>query len=318
MNKKIVIVDRCTVTNGDVSFAEIEALGEVKSFDLVPPAELAETIRDAEAVICNKANITREVMDKCRNLKYVGLFATGYNNIDIEAAKEKGICVANVPGYSTDAVTQHTFSFILALSQSLCKYDASSHAGDWIASKTFSYFPFPITELSGKTLGVFGFGSIGRAVAKIGKAFNMNVIVSTRTVPDDSEYEFVSKEELFARADFLTLHAPLNKSTERLVCEETLSLMKKTAYLINTSRGGVIDEAALAKALNEEKIAGAGLDVLTVEPMLADNPLLKAKNCIITPHMAWAAIEARRRLITMVAENLKAFYDGNPINNVCK
>ncbi len=315
---KIVILDYNTVTNGDVSLAPIESLGETKSYDLVPQSEVIKTIGDADAVICNKANISREVIDACPNLKYVGLFATGYNNIDIDAARERGISVANVPGYSTDAVAQHTFSMLLSLAGSLGEYNKSSHAGDWIASKTFSYFPFPISEVAGKTLGIFGYGSIGRAVADIGRAFKMNVIVHTRTRPKDEDVKVVSLSELFSESDYLTLHAPLTKETERVVCAETLSLMKKSAYLINTSRGGVIDEDALAEALNRGDIAGAGLDVLTVEPMLAGNPLLTAKNCIITPHIGWAAIETRKRLILCVAENLKAFIEGNPINIVSR
>ncbi len=313
---KIVILDCCTVTNGDVSLEPIKRLGETVSTDLVPQSELVSVIGDADAVICNKANIDRKVIESCANLKYVGLFATGYNNIDIEAASEKGVLVANVPGYSTDAVAQHTFSMLLALAGSLYEYNNSTHAGDWIKSKTFSYFPFPMSEISGKTLGIFGYGSIGRAVATIGRAFNMNVIVHTRTAPKDTAAKSVSLKELFSASDYLTLHAPLNKDTERIVRKETLALMKKSAYLINTSRGGVIDEKDLADALNGGVIAGAGLDVMTVEPMLADNPLFNAKNCIITPHIAWAPIETRRRLIARVAENLEAFINGAPINIV--
>ncbi len=315
---KITILDKCTVTNGDVSLDEISKLGETAFFDLVPYEKLHEAIGDSDAVICNKAQITREVMQKCKNLKYVGLFATGYNNIDIEYAREREIAVANVPNYSTTAVAQMTFAMILALSGSLFDYTKSTRDGDWVRSKTFSYFPYPIFELAGKTLGIFGFGDIGREVARIGEAFRMNIIVSTRTPSKCKEYECVSREELFRRADFLTLHAPLNTETERMVNDKTISLMKKSAFIINTSRGGVIDEDALTRALNEERIAGAGIDVLTVEPMPDGNPLMTAKNCLMTPHIAWAPIETRLRLITRVAENLKAFIDGSPINIVNK
>lgn len=315
---KIVILDRNTVTNEDVSFSEIEALGNVEYFDVLTKEELVSAIGDADVVVCNKAKLDSSIIDKCPKLKFIGLFATGYNNIDTECAKERGIVVCNVPGYSTEAVAQLTFSMILALSGSFCEYTASTRNGGWIKSDTFSYFPFPLRELKAKTLGIFGYGSIGREVAKIGRAFGMKIITYTRTPSKVDDAEVVSLNELFERSDFLSLHAPLTPETEKLINEETLSLMKESAYLINTSRGGAVDEEALAKALNEGKIAGAGLDVLTVEPMVSDNPLRCAKNCLITPHIAWAPIETRTRLITMVAENIKAFADGNPINVVNK
>mgnify|MGYP004665309663 CR=1 FL=1 len=315
---KTVILDKCTVTNGDIDFSELLGIGDTECFDLLPESDIARVLRDADAVICNKAQIDRKIIESCPKLKYIGLFATGYNNIDTEAAKEHGICVCNVPGYSTDAVAQHTFSFILALSGSLCDYTASSSNGDWVRSKTFTYFPFPISELAGKALGIFGYGSIGRTVAEIGRAFKMNIIVCTRSKPTDTNVELVSKEELFSRSDFLTLHAPLTKETEKIVNTETLSLMKKSAYLINTARGGCVDEKALADALNGGKIAGAGIDVLTVEPMCGNNPLLTAKNCLVTPHIAWAPKETRKRLIALVAKNLRAFKNGKPINVVNK
>lgn len=313
---KIVILDRNTVTNEDVSFAEIEALGEVEYFDVLSQEKLVSAIGDAEVVVCNKAKLDRNVIENCKNLKYIGLFATGYNNIDTDCAKEKGIVVCNVPGYSTEAVAQLTFSMILALAGSFCEYTASTRSGGWIKSDTFSYFPFPLRELKGKTLGIFGYGSIGREVAKIGRAFGMEIIAYTRTPSKVSDAEVVSLEELFRRSDYLSLHAPLTPETTKIINPETLSLMKRSAYLINTSRGGAIDEEALAKALNEGTIAGAGLDVLTVEPMEEKNPLRTARNCLITPHIAWAPFETRVRLITMVAENIKAFVEGSPINVV--
>jgi len=313
---EIVILDRNTVTNEDVSFAEIEALGDVRYFDVLPADKLVEAIGDADAVICNKAYLNRSIIESCPKLRYIGLFATGYNNIDTECAKERGIVVCNVPGYSTEAVAQLTFSMILALSGSFCEYTESTRNGGWINSETFSYFPFPLRELKGKTLGIFGYGSIGREVAKIGRAFNMEIITYTRTPSKVTDAEVVSKDELFCRSDFLSLHAPLTRETTKLINSETLSMMKPTAYIINTSRGGAIDEAALAQALNSGTIAGAGLDVLSVEPMLETNPLYKAKNCLITPHIAWAPVETRTRLISMVAENIKAFMDDKPINIV--
>ncbi|MBQ6902143.1 MAG: D-2-hydroxyacid dehydrogenase [Oscillospiraceae bacterium] len=315
---KITVLDRNTVTNEDISFDAIEALGEVTYYDVLPPEGIPQAIEDADAVICNKANLNREIISSAKRLKYIGLFATGYNNIDTEAAKERGIVVCNAPGYSTEAVAQLTFSMILALAGSFCDYTASTRAGGWIKSDTFSYFPFPLTELKDKTLGIFGYGSIGRQVAKIGRAFNMNVIVYTRTPSKCTDAENVSMEELFSRSDYLTLHAPLTPETAKIINRDTLALMKKSAYLINTSRGGAIDETALADALNNGDIAGAGLDVLTVEPMLEDNPLRTAKNCLITPHIAWAPVETRMRLIEIVAENIKAFINGAPVNVVNK
>ncbi len=313
---KIAVLDTCTITKGDVALDEISALGEVSYYDDIEMSEVSEKIGDADAIICNKAEIGREIMEKCPKLKYIGLFATGYNNIDIVEAKARGIAVANVPGYSTHAVAQLTMSMILALAGSLVDYANSTRGGGWIKSPTFSYFPYPMFELRGKTLGVFGYGDIGREVASLGRAFGMEVIVSTRTPSKCTEFSCVSRDELFARSDFLTLHAPLNDDTKLMVNERTLSLMKRSAYLINTSRGGAIDEEALARALNEERIAGAGIDVLTAEPMRADNPLRTAKNCIMTPHVAWAPIETRRRLITLVAENLACFMKNEPKNIV--
>lgn len=312
---KITVLDKCTLTVGDIDFSPIEALGDVSYYDILTHNEIIDVAKDTEVLLCNKAVIDADIMDKCKNLKYIGLFATGYNNISTDEAKKRGIIVVNVPGYSTYSVAQLTMAFILSHATSLHSYNESTHSGEWIKSYAFSYFPYPITELYGKTLGVYGMGAIGRKVAECAKTLGMNVIASTRTVRD-SEYEYVSVEELFKRSDYLTLHAPLTAENRELVCKQTLSLMKPTAYLINTSRGGVINEADLADALNNGTIAGAALDVLTVEPMKEGNPLLKAKNCTITPHVAWASLESRIRLINIVAENIKAYQNGTPVNVV--
>ena len=312
---KIVILDRCTVTNGDVDLSPIERLGEVEYFDILTKDEIIENLKGKDAVICNKAIIDREIMEKT-GVKFVGLFATGYNNIDTAAARELGVTVCNVPGYSTDSVTQITFSLLLELAGNTSKYFNSVAKGDWVKAKQFSYFSFPIGEIAGKTLGIFGLGAIGMAVAKVGLAFGMKVIAYTRTPKQVEGVEMVTLEELFKQSDFLSFHCPLTPDTTKLVNEQTLSLMKPTAFIVNTSRGGVIDELALAKALGDGKIAGAGLDVMTIEPMSADCPLRNAKNCIITPHIAWASLEARTRLIGKVCENLDAFKKGNPINRV--
>ncbi len=312
---KIVVLDKCTVTKGDVDLSPIERLGEVEYYDLLTHEEIKTALKSADAVICNKAKIDRDIIESS-SLKYIGLFATGYNNIDIEAAHERGITVCNVPGYSTDSVAQLTFSLILVLAGNASKYAASVAAGDWKRSKQFSYFFAPISELAGKTLGIYGLGTIGLAVAKIALAFNMKVIAYTRTPKQVEGVSLVDKKTLFGESDFLSFHCPLNNESALAVSAHTISLMKPTAFIINTARGGVIDEKALADALENGVIAGAALDVLTDEPMRDDCVLFGAKNCIITPHIAWAAYETRVRLIEMVCDNLAAFKAGKPINTV--
>lgn len=314
---KWIILDRCTITKGDMDLTPLDALGEVKYFDILKKEEIIKEAAGADGIICNKAVIDREIMEKT-GIRYVGLFATGYNNIDCTAASELGLCVCNVPGYSTDSVTQLTFSLLLQLAGSTADYTASVARGDWVKSKQFSYFSFPITELAGKTLGIFGLGTIGQAVAKVGLAFGMKVIACTRTPKNLPNITEVDKETLFRKSDFLTVHSPLTPETANLINAKTLKWMKPTAYLINTSRGGVIDETALAEALRNGRIAGAGLDVLCEEPMAETCPLRGVPHLLITPHIAWAATETRTRLIGLVAENAKAFMQGKPINKVNK
>ena len=316
INMKIAVLDKCTVTNGDVSLAALEEIGEVKYFDTVAPEQIPGAIGDSEAVIVNKAKITSEIMDACPSLRFVGLFAMGYNNIDVTAARERGIAVCNVPGYSTESVAQLAFAFILHFATSIGKYSESTSRGDWANSETFSYLSYPITELAGKTLGIFGLGDIGKAVARIGRAFGMDIIATSRRKMYVEGVEFVTKEELFRRSDYLSLHCPLTDQTRGLVNRETLALMKPTAVLINTSRGGVVEEEPLREALNSGKLRGAGIDVLDVEPMTKGHPYLDTKNIIITPHVAWGSLEARTRLIGMVAENLRAFERGEILNRV--
>ncbi len=313
---KITILDRNTVTIGDIDFSPLDNLGDVVYYDAAEHSEVAELIGNSDAVICNKAKITADVIDKCPNLKYIGLFATGYNNIDIEYAAKKGIVVCNAPGYSRDSVVQHVFALLFQIAGSINRYDTFVKDGNWTLSPLFSCFPFPIIELAGKTMGIIGYGDIGKKVATVAKALGMNVVISTRRKPDYCEFEVLSKEELFAVADVISLNCPLTKDTEKMINKQTLSLMKKNAILINTSRGGVIDENALCEALNNETIFAAGLDVLTEEPMSKDCPLINAKNCIITPHTAWASAEARKRLVLLVAENLNSFIKGKIINKV--
>ena len=313
---KLVILDADTIVGSGVTLDPITALGDAAVYDLMSPEKLPEICRDAEILLCNKADINEDLMNACPNLKMVGVFATGYNNIDLAAASKRGIVACNVPGYSTESVAQHTFALTLALASSIPQYDASVKAGDWVRSKQFTYFKFPQTSLYGKTLGIFGYGAIGRRVAEIGKALGMEIVVHTRSPHKCPEVRNLSAEELFACADVLTFHCPLTAENKGIINAHTLSLMKPSAFLINTARGGLMDEAAVASALNTGKIAGAGIDVLTAEPMHEDNPLLRAKNCILSPHIAWAPPEVRRLLVSLVAENVAAFINGTPKNVV--
>lgn len=313
---KIILLEEKTVSQGDVSLDGFKALGQVTGYPLTPQDKVAERVGDAEAVIINKTVFTREIMEKCPNLRYIGLCATGFNNVDTKAAAELGITVCNVPAYSTSAVAQQVFSYVLHFASRTADYNADVQSGGWVRSDTFSYFTIPTFELSGMTMGIIGFGSIGSAVARIAKAFGMNVIASTRTPKTAEGVSFVSTEEVFKCADFISLHCPLTDETRGLVNMERLRLCKPTAYIINTSRGPAVNEKDLAEALNSGIIAGAGLDVVETEPMKADNPLLGAKNCIITPHVAWAPVQTRERLIAAAVDNLRSFIDGAPKNKV--
>jgi len=316
---KIVILDWKTMTmNNDISPDCFKSLGEVSCYDYTPNELAAERIADAEAVLCNKVLITDEVMKKCPNLKYIGLFATGYNNIDIDFAAEKGIVVCNAGEYSTMAVAQQVFAYILHHYNKISRYDDAVKYGDWIGSESFSYFPYATDELLGKTLSVVGYGSIGRAVAKIGSAFGMNVLVNTRTAPQSCPYTVTGLQAAVKQADVLTFHCPLTEATKGLVSKELVSQMKESAILINTSRGAVVNETDLADALKNHKISAAYLDVLENEPMRADTPLKALENCIITPHIAWAAYETRKRLLEIVYDNLDGFLKGSIRNSVIR
>jgi len=313
---KLVVLDRNTLSVGDMDFSPFERLGEVSYYDAMQADEIVKVCKGAEIVLLNKSVISREMIEEMPNLKLIGIFATGYNNIDIKAAREHNIDVFNVPGYSTDSVAQLVFAFIFSFATSIAKYDIAVHNGQWVYSPTFAFFPYRINELSSKILGIVGYGNIGRKVAKIADAIGMNIMVYSRRKYDDCPYEQVDKETLFKNADFLSLNCPLNEGTEGLVCEDTLKLMKKSAFIINTSRGQVVDSVALANALNSDLIAGAGIDVLTKEPMDKSEPLFSAKNCIITPHIGWASYEARKRLMLLVAESVAKWQSGNPENIV--
>ncbi len=314
---KLTILDGFAANPGDLSWEPFKKFAELTIYDRTPPELTVERIADSDAIFLNKVAITEEILKDCPKLKYIGVLATGYNVVDLEAAKKRGIIVTNIPSYSTDSVAQHVFSLILNFTNQVEQHSISVQNGDWINSKDFCYWLSPLTELKGKTLGIFGFGSIGQKVAKIAHAFDMNVLINVHSKNSFTGNEkSVSVEELFAQSDFLTLHAPMTAETKEIVNEKTLSLMKKTAFIINTARGGLVNESDLKKALDEQKIAGYASDVLLKEPMTKDCSLFKAKNCVLTPHIAWAPREARQRLFNIALENLEAFISGKPINVV--
>lgn len=315
---KITIFDFYTVSYGDLDVTALENLGDVRFYGALCTEEILAAAAESEAIIVNKADVNRRVVEGLKNLKYVGTFSTGYNNVDLEACRERGVTVCNVPDYSADAVSQHVFALLLNFAGKTDKYIASVARGDWEKSPNFCYVPWQTAEIAGKTFGVYGYGSIGRKVARIAEAFSMNVIVHSRHEHADCPYPQVSAEEIFKRSDYLSLHCPLNESTAKTINGQTLALMKKDAVIINTARGGLIDEAALANALNEGRIGGACVDALSVEPPKDGNPLIGAKNCLITPHIAWVPRETRQRLVEIAAGNLQAFADGKPRNVVTK
>lgn len=314
---KLVILDWGTMSYhpGELDLKDFYALAnEVEFFPATAPEEAAARIGKADGVICNKVPITREVIEACRELRYIGVLATGYNNIDLEAAAERRIPVCNAGSYSTDAVTQLVFSYLLDRCEKMNLYATGVRLGEWQKAPAFSYFPYPTAELRGRTLGIVGYGNIGRSVARIAEAFGMAVLVHTRTPRGD--YPNMPLEQLLRKSDFVTLHCPLTPQTKGLINKKTLALMKETAVLINTARGGLIVEEDLADALAHDMIAAAYVDVLEKEPMTADTPLKSAKNCIITPHIGWTPVETRQRLIAVTVENLRGWLSGCPQNIV--
>lgn len=313
---KIVMLDAYTTNPGDLSWDFMNDFGDVTVFDRTPADKIIERAADADIVITNKTPITKDIIDCLPNLKFIALMSTGYNIVDYVYLKEKGIPVSNIPSYSTDAVSQLVLSFILELAMNVGLHSQSVKAGEWSACEDFCYWKAPLTELKGKSLGIFGLGKIGRAVAEKAKAFGMNIIAYTHRIHgDEPDYiELVSLEDMLTRSDIVTMHCPLTPETEGIVNNDFIAKMKDGAYFINTSRGTVVNEKALADALNSGKLAGAGLDVLSTEPPAADNPLLSAKNCFITPHIAWAAFETRERLAGILKENISAFINGKPQN----
>ena len=312
---KIVILDGFTANPGDLSWDGLRQFGELTVHDRTEPGQIIERAKDAQIVLTNKVPLNAETLVKLPKLKYIGVLATGYNIVDVAEAKRRGITVTNVPGYSTDAVAQHVFAMILHLYNQLYRYNEDVQKGVWENCPDFSFGTYPVCELSGKTFGVVGYGQIGQRVAKIADAFGMRVLIHSRT-KKESTFLFVKREELFRTSDIISLHCPLTPQTEGIINRDSIALMKQSAVIINTGRGPLICEQDLADALNSGRIAGAGVDVLSQEPPKDGNPLIGAKNCIITPHIAWAGYDARVRLIQTVTENIDCFLKGTPKNVV--
>ena len=313
---KIVLTDAQTVVDGLVSADPLRALGEVTEHGLLAYEEVAEQIADADIVVCNKTLMDAHTLRLAKKLRYIGLFATGYNNIDIEYCRAHGIAVCNAGSYSTNAVAQHTFALILEAFNSTAQYNQYVHDGLWKRSPTFSPFVYPLNELAGKTLGVVGLGAIGTAVAKIANAFQMNVIGCNRSPKTIEGVETVSFEELLRRSDIVSVHCPLNADSQDMFNSEIFAKMKQGALFVNTARGGVVVEQDLFDALESGHLGMAAVDTIRTEPMEQDNLLMNAKNCIMTPHIAWAPVETRERLMGIVVDNIRSFLNGTPTNLV--
>lgn len=314
---KIVVLDGYALNPGDLSWKGFQELGECTIYDRTPPALIIERARGAAIAITNKVVFNKEIIGQLPQLKYIGVLATGFNVVDTVAARDAGIVVTNIPAYSTASVAQMVFAHILNFTQNIGVHAQSVSAGEWSASADFAYWKTPQVELAGKTLGIIGFGQIGQAVAKIALAFGMRVIFTNRSKKKtEIEAVQVDLDILLQESDFVSVNCPLTDENKGFINKETIGKMKPTAFLVNTGRGPLVNENDLADALNSGRIAGAGLDVLSVEPARFENPLPAAKNCFITPHIAWATFEARNRLTQIAASNLKSFIDGCPVNVV--
>ena len=317
-SKRIVVLDGFALNPGDLSWKPLAALGELKVYDRTSNEKVLERARNAQLVLTNKTLLMRYTLESLPELKYIGVMATGCNVVDLQAARRRSITVTNVPEYGTSSVAQMVFAHVLNLCLHVAEHGQSVSQGAWAKSPDFCYWDFPLIELAGLTMGIVGYGRIGRAVARLASAFGMHVLVNDIAMPADpgDDIKPVELDTLFRLSDIVSLHRPLTPQTEKLVSRERLKLMKPSAFLINTSRGPLVDEQALAEALNNKRIAGAGLDVLEQEPPAAENPLFTAPNCYITPHIAWATASARERLMRIVVENVKAFLSGSPQNIV--
>ncbi|WP_444643083.1 D-2-hydroxyacid dehydrogenase [Caproiciproducens sp. R1] len=318
---KIVILDGYTENPGDLSWEGFEKLGQVTVYDRTPADEIVERIGDAEIVITNKTPISAETLQACRGIKYVGVLATGYNVVDVTAAKQKGIVVSNIPTYGTAAVAQFAIALLLEVCHHIGEHSAAVLRGDWTLNQDWCFWNYPLIELAGKTMGIIGFGKIGQATAKIAQALGMKVVAYDEyrnPALEGETCQYVTLDELLAQSDTISLHCPLFPSTQGIINKDSIAKMKDGVIIVNNSRGPLIVEQDLADALNSGKVAGAGCDVVSTEPIQADNPLLKAKNAILTPHISWAPKESRQRLMDIAVQDLKAFLDGNPINVVNK
>lgn len=317
---KIVVLDGYAENPGDLSWEGFSALGDLTVYDRTPDheAQIISRIADAEVILTNKTPLSRRVFDACPSIRYVGVLATGYNVVDTAAAKARGIPVCNVPAYGTQAVAQFTIALLLELCHRAALHSDAVHAGEWEASPDFCFWKTPQVELAGKTMGIIGFGRIGQAVGRIANAFGMNVLATGSRETDAGRQiaRYTDLDTLLKASDVVSLHCPLTAQNEKLICREALAKMKRTAFLLNTARGQLVDERALAEALLAGEIAGAAVDVVSREPISPENPLLTAKNCIITPHIAWAPKESRQRIMDTSIENLRAFLAGSPKNVV--
>ncbi len=319
---KIVVLDGYTLNPGDLSWESLENLGECKIYartSLTDEAEIINRIGDAEIIITNKTPITRNVFDACKNIKYVGVLATGYNVVDIAAAKEKNIPVCNIPTYGTAAVAQFAIALLLEICHHIGHHNKAVHDGRWENNEDWCFWDYPLIELAGKTIGIIGYGRIGQTTGKLAKALGMNVIAydAIREIGSkDSVCKMVSLDDLFKTADVIALHCPLFPSTKGIICKENIAKMKDGVIILNNSRGGLIVEEDLREALDSGKVFAAGLDVVSTEPIKSDNPLIGAKNCIITPHISWAPKESRARLMNIAVDNIKSFLAANPVNVV--
>lgn len=317
---KIVVLDGYTLNPGDLTWSGLEALGDFTVYDRTPEDQVVERIGDAEIVFVNKVKLTREILVQT-NIKYIGVLATGYNVVDVAAAKELGIPVSNIPTYGTASVAQMVFALLLEICHHVGAHDAAVKAGEWTNKQDFCFWNYPLIELSGKTMGILGYGRIGQATGQIAQAFGMKVLAYNQhpnKALESDTLKFVELEELFAESDVISLHCPLLDSTKGIINKNSIAKMKAGVIIINTSRGPLIVEADLAEALNSGKVYAAGVDVASVEPMEADNPLLKAKNIFITPHIAWAPIESRERLMNIAVNNLATYIAGRPENIINK
>ena len=315
----IIVLDGYTLNPGDLSWSGFEALGQVQVYDRTPQEKTVERIGDSELILTNKTAITREIMEQCPKLRYIGVLATGYNVVDVKAAGERGIVVTNIPSYGTAAVAQYAFALLLELCHHVGLHDESVKAGEWERCQDFCYWKTPLMELAGKTMGIVGFGRIGQRTGAIAQAMGMKVIAYDHFRRPELENEtchYVSMEQLLSQSDVISLHCPLLPETKGLINQETIGQMKDGVLIINTSRGDLVVEKDLAEALKSGKVAGAAADVVSTEPIHGDNPLLTAPNMIITPHMAWGARESRQRLMAQAVENLRTFLDGKPVNVV--